>query len=72
MAVPSSTYTELVTTTLDNYRATLADNILTNNPLLDRIKRKGNAEPVGGGISILENLMYAENSTKLWYSGLIN
>ena len=72
MAVPSSTYTELVTTTLDNYRSTLADNILTHNPLLERIKRKGNAEPVGGGVKILENLMYAENSTKLWYSGLIN
>jgi len=70
MAVPSSTYTELVTTTLDNYRKTLADNILTHNPLLERIKRKGNAEPVGGGVKILENLMYAENSTKLWYSGL--
>lgn len=70
MAIPSSTYTELVTTTLDNYRATLADNILGHNPLLDRMKSRGNAEPVGGGVKILENLMYAENSTKLWYSGL--
>jgi hypothetical protein len=70
MPIPSSTYTELVTTTLDNYRKTLADNITTHNPLLEKIKRKGNAEPVGGGVSILENLMYAENSTKRWYSGL--
>lgn len=70
MAVPSSTYTELVTTTLNKYSATLADNITNHNPLLDKIKKKGNAEPVGGGVKILENLMYAENSTKLWYSGL--
>ena len=63
MAIPNSTYTELVTTTLDNYRDTLADNILTHNPLLDRLKTKGNADPAGGGVSLLENLMYAQNST---------
>ena len=70
MAIPSSTYTELVTTTLDNYRDTLVDNIMTHNPALDRMKRKGGTDNVGGGSTILENLMYAENSTKLWYSGL--
>lgn len=70
MALPSSTYTELVTTTLDNYRSELADNITENNALLDRIKRKGNAQPVGGGVTILENLMYATNSTAKWFSGL--
>ena len=63
MAVPSSTYTELVTTTLDNYRATLADNVSTHNPLLERLKKKGNADPAGGGTKLLENLMYAQNST---------
>lgn len=70
MAVPSSVYTELVTTTLDNYRTELADNITTHNALLDRIKRKGNAEPVGGGATILENLMYSTNGTIKWFSGL--
>lgn len=70
MAVPSSTYTELVTTTLDNYRDKLADNVATHNPLLERIKKKGNADPASGGAKLLENLMYAQNSTVLWYSGL--
>lgn len=70
MAVPNSTYTELVTTTLDNYRDTLADNILTNNQWLARLKSKGNADPAGGGATLLENLMYATNSTIKWYSGL--
>lgn len=70
MAIPNSTYTELVTTTLDNYRSTMADNITTHNPLLDRVKMRGNADPAGGGVNLLENLMYAENSTVKWYSGL--
>ena len=63
MAVPNSSYTELITTTLSHYQPELADNVLDHNPLLDKIKKKGNAEPVGGGNSILENLMYAQNST---------
>jgi hypothetical protein len=70
MAIPNSTYTEIITTTLAYYQPELADNVLTHNPLLDKIKKKGNAEPVGGGTTILENLMYQQNSTVLWYSGL--
>lgn len=70
MAIPNSSYTELLTTTIDNYRDTLADNIENHNPLLARLKRKGNSEPAEGGVKLLENLKYAENGTVLWYSGL--
>lgn len=70
MAIPNSTYTEIVTTTLDNYRTELADNVTNNNALLMFLKKRGNTESVGGGVKILENLMYAENSTSRWYSGL--
>jgi hypothetical protein len=63
MAIPSSTYTELVTTTLDLYRTELADNISTHNPLLERLRKRGNADPAPGGNVLLENLMYAANST---------
>ncbi len=69
MAIPNSSYTELITTTLDNYRDTLADNILKHNPLLARLQKKGNADPAEGGIKLLENLQYAENGTVTWYSG---
>lgn len=61
MAIPNSSYTEIITTTLDNYRDTLADNVLTHNALLMRLNKKGNVDPVSGGVKILENLMYAEN-----------
>lgn len=65
MAAPSTTYTELVTTTLDNYRDKLVDNILNHNALLMRLNKKGNVDPVDGGVKILENLMYAENGRKI-------
>lgn len=61
MPIPNSSYTELITTTLDNYRDELADNILNHNPLLARLNRKGNVDPATGGAKLLENLMYAEN-----------
>lgn len=63
MAVPNSTYTEIITTTLDNYRSELADNVLGNNALLTRLKKKGNTDTAGGGVNLLENLMYASNGT---------
>lgn len=69
MPAPNSSYSELITTTLDNYRDELADNIMNHNPLLARLNRKGNVDPATGGSKLLENLMYAENGTSLWYSG---
>lgn len=59
---------EIVTTTLQNYSGTLADNILENNALLNRLNKRGNKKPVTGR-SIVQELMYAENSTVKWYSG---
>ena len=69
MAIPNSSYSELITTTLDNYRDELADNILNHNPMLARLNKKGNVDPASGGSKLLENLMYSENGTALWYSG---
>lgn len=70
MAIPSSTYDEIVTTTIENYRGKLADNVLNHNPLLMRLKQKGNTDSASGGTKLLENLMYAENATFSWYTGL--
>lgn len=69
MPAPNSSYSELITTTLDNYRDELCDNILNHNPLLARLNKKGNVDPATGGSKLLENLMYAENGTSTWYSG---
>jgi len=69
MAIPNSSYTEIITTTLSNYRERMADNVLAHNPLLLRLKRKGNTDSASGGTELLENLQYAENTTFSWYSG---
>lgn len=70
MALPSSTYTEIVTTTINRYSSKLFDNVMDHHPLLARLRRKGRSVNVSGGVNILENLEYAENSTAKWYSGL--
>lgn len=70
MTIPNSAWTEILSTTIANYSAKIADNVLTHNPLLDKLHKRGNARPVGGGVSILEQLEYAENGTFKWYSGL--
>lgn len=69
MAIPNSTWTEITSTTLADYRETLADNVLKHNPFLKRLQEKGNTDEADGGYTLLENLMYAENSTFAWYNG---
>jgi hypothetical protein len=56
---PSSTLTEIVTTTLRNRTGVLADNVTKNNALLNRLKRKGKVKPVSGGRTIVQELEYA-------------
>jgi hypothetical protein len=63
MASPNSTFTEIVTTTLEHRNKEIADNVSNSNALLSRLKAKGKIRPVPGGRSIVEELEYAENAT---------
>lgn len=69
MAIPNSTMTEIVTTTLRNRTGKLADNVSKNNALLMRLKKKGKVKTVSGGRTIVQELEYAENGTYKRYSG---
>lgn len=69
MVNPSSTLTEIVTTTLRNRTGKLADNVTKNNALLSRLKKKGKVKTVSGGRTIVQELEYAENGTFKRYSG---
>lgn len=69
MANPSTTMTEIVTTTLRNRTGKLADNVSHNNALLNRLKKRGNVKTVSGGRTIVQELEYAENGTFKRYSG---
>lgn len=66
---PSSTLTEIVTTTLRNRTGKLADNVTKNNALLMRLRKRGKIKPVSGGRTIVQELEYAENGTFKRYSG---
>jgi hypothetical protein len=69
MASPNSTFTELVSTTFRKHSKEIKDNVSKNNALLRRIYKKGNVRREDGGLSIVEPLDYAENSTYQRYSG---
>ncbi len=69
MASPNSTFTELVTTTFRTHRKDIRDNISKNNALLRMLAKKGMTDTVDGGLSIVEPLDYAANSTYQRYSG---
>lgn len=61
-------FDQILSTTLKNYRNTLVDNVFSDRPLLDFLKRKDKIRMVSGGESIVEQLMYGTNSTAKSYS----
>ncbi len=69
MASPNSTFTELVTTTYRKHKGEFADNVSNHNALLARLNRKGRKRSLDGGLTIVEELDYAENGTYQRYSG---
>lgn len=60
---------EIVATTLRNRQAQIADNISANNALLARLKSRGNMNTVSGGRTILQPIIYSEQSNFKFYSG---
>lgn len=69
MTSPNSSWTEILTTTLNKRSRKLRDNVSDSVAILTRMKEKGRIRTADGGASILEELEYAENSTGMWYSG---
>ena len=60
MAFANSAITDIIATTIQSRSGELADNVLTNNALLLRLKEKGNVKEVSGGNVILEEIMYTD------------
>ena len=52
-----------ILTTIQSRSGELADNVTNNNPLLLKLKSKGNVRPFSGGNVILEEIMYNDTST---------
>lgn len=62
-------FTELVSTTYRNHSKTVADNVSRHNALFRRLTEKGRVRIEDGGLSIVQPLDYANNSTYQRYSG---
>lgn len=69
MPSPNSTFTELVSTTFNRHSRQIKNNVSKNHALLDRLYKKGRYTTADGGLTIVESLDYAENSTYQRYSG---
>jgi hypothetical protein len=64
----NSSFTDVITTTLQGYSGELADNISNHNALWKQINKKGNKQAATGR-TIVQELEYAQNSTVGWYVG---
>ncbi|MFA6041350.1 MAG: phage major capsid protein [Methylophilus sp.] len=63
MAFANSAVSDIIATTIQSRSGELADNVLANNPLLNKLKQRGNVRPFSGGNVILEEIMYNDSST---------
>lgn len=69
MPSPNAVFTELVSTTFRKHRRQIKDNVSNHNALLRRLSRRGRERTEDGGLSIVEPLDYAENTTYQRFSG---
>lgn len=68
MAAGNVNFDELLSTTLDNYRKTLEDNVFSARPLVFWLKQKNRMKMKNGGNKIVVPLLYGQNSTAKPYS----
>ena len=59
----------LLSTTLENYRDQMTDNVFTARPLTYFLTDKGRIRMIDGGTKIVEPLIYGQNTTVGSYSG---
>lgn len=59
----SKVFNAIVSTTMENYKSELADNIFDESALLNQIKQNGGYKPYDGGTKLIEPLISGENST---------
>ncbi len=60
---------DIIATTIDSRTRKIADNVTANNALLSKLSLKGKIKTASGGVKILQELSFAENSNQGWYSG---
>jgi hypothetical protein len=66
----SPNLSEVITTTLRNRSGVTANNVLDNNALFNRLRKRGNVKTVDGGRTIVQEMTYAENGGYIRYQGV--
>lgn len=61
--MPNANFTDILSTTLNNYRKTLTDNIFKDRPLSRYFMSKSANRMLDGGVKIIEQLMYARGQS---------
>jgi hypothetical protein len=69
MAIPSTSWSEITSTTLYNRSPILSDDVSKNCAILRKLAGKGNVQPFSGGQAIVQPIEYSENGTFKRYSG---
>ncbi|HEU4401506.1 MAG TPA: phage major capsid protein, partial [Candidatus Polarisedimenticolia bacterium] len=69
MASPNSSYTDLITTTLEFMGDEIADAVSANNAATAWLKANDGWGTIEGGTKIVEPLAYAANTNGGWYNG---
>jgi hypothetical protein len=69
MASPNTSYTDLITTTLEFMGEEMVDGVTNNNAGTAWLKANDGWGTIEGGEKIVEPLAYAENTNGQWYSG---
>jgi len=69
MATGNVNFDALTTTTLQNHRRAIADNVVNNQAILAQLRSHGFIEERDGGRNIVEPLLYGENTTVKSYHG---
>jgi hypothetical protein len=69
MAYANSSYSDVLSTTIESRTGIVADNVTKNNALLTRLRERGRNKPFSGGSTILQELSFQANNTAMYYSG---
>ena len=69
MSQASGTNTDILTTSLADYRKTLVDNVYNDVPVLRILNQSGRKRLVNGGLSLVEHVVSAKQTDGGWYAG---
>jgi len=71
MAFANTAISDIIATTIESRTKVAQDNLTNNNPLLMKLKERGNVKTITGGSTILEELFYNDPNTNFAssYSG---